>query len=60
MKTTTYSHKKGGVYIILNLCQYKHKEKWYAAISYKDVESVKNYVCSEERWEKYFKLSGDE
>ncbi len=55
--TTFYTHnKKGKKYAILNLCQYQHNNIWYDAIAYRDVETNKIYVRSEESFNDSFKV----
>ena len=57
MKTTFYTHnKKGKKYTILNLCQYQHNNIWYDSIAYRDVETNKIYVRSEDSFNDSFKV----
>lgn len=57
MKTTLYTHnKKGKTYCILHLCQYQHEDIWHDAVMYKDVESGKKYVRSEDSFNDSFTI----
>ena len=59
--TTLYTHnKKGKKYSILNLCKYQHNNIWYDAITYRDVESNKIYVRSEDSFNNSFKVVENE
>ena len=55
--TTFYTHnKKGKKYTVLNLCRYQHNNIWYDAIAYRDVETKKIYVRSEDSFNDSFKV----
>ena len=55
--TTFYTHnKKGKKYTVLNLCQFQFENIWYDSIAYRDVETNKIYVRSEESFNDSFKV----
>ena len=57
MKNTYYTHYKNKQkYIVLGVCQYQHNNIWYGAIAYRDVETNKIHVRSEESFNDSFKV----
>ena len=60
MKTTIYSHKKGGKYIVLRPFKFKFENTWYESILYQDIDSREVYGRIEESFNNSFKVVGDE
>ena len=58
MKNTTYytHYKNKQKYIVLGVCQYQHEDIWHDAVMYKDVESGKKYVRSEDSFNDSFTI----
>ena len=60
MRTTTYSHKKGGKYTIIRPFKFKFEGVWYDSILYTDIDSGEVYGREESEFDLKFKLVGDE
>jgi len=56
MKTTIYSHKKGGKYIVLKPFKFKFENTWYESILYQDIDSKEVYGRIEESFNNSFKV----
>ena len=56
MKTTIYSHKKGGKYIVLRPFKFKFDGVWYDSILYSDIDSGEVYGRVESAFDESFKL----